>query len=204
MHILVINCGSSSLKYQLFDMKPRVVLAAGLVEQIGEGMARHGHRWRNAAGSMEGQESDIPLGDHRAALDRVEAVLTKTGVVDLTQLGAIGHRVVHGGEAFQAPVRIDAEVVETIRRLVPLAPLHNPANLLGIELCLERFPQVRCPRWRCSTRPSTKACRPTPTVTHCPGPFTRRITSAATASMAPPMPMWHGRRRRTWNVPWPR
>jgi len=142
MHILVINCGSSSLKYQLFDMKPRAVLAAGLVEQIGEGMARHGHRWRNAAGSMESQESDIPLGDHRAALDRVEAVLTKTGVVDLTQLGAIGHRVVHGGEAFQAPVRIDAEVVETIRRLVPLAPLHNPANLLGIELCLERFPQV--------------------------------------------------------------
>lgn len=143
MQILVINCGSSSLKYQLFDMTGRVVLAAGLVERIGEAMSRLRHRWRNSDGRMERLEQEAALDNHRAALDGVERLLEGSGGdVDLSRLGAIGHRVVHGGEAFQAPTRINAEVVETIRRLVPLAPLHNPANLLGVEICLERFPNL--------------------------------------------------------------
>jgi acetate kinase len=142
MHILVINCGSSSLKYQLFDMRGRSVMAAGLVERIGEGTGSLRHRWSKEAGSMDSLEREAVLADHHAALDAVEALLAESGMLDLAQLGAIGHRVVHGGEAFQSPTRIDAEVVATIRRLVPLAPLHNPANLVGIELCLERFPGV--------------------------------------------------------------
>jgi acetate kinase len=142
MHILVINCGSSSLKYQLFDMRDRRVMAAGLVERIGEGTGRLRHRWSKEVGSMDSLEREAVLADHHAALDAVEALLAESGMLDLTQLGAIGHRVVHGGEVFQSPTRIDAEVVATIRRLVPLAPLHNPANLVGIELCLERFPGV--------------------------------------------------------------
>lgn len=142
MHILVINCGSSTLKYQLFDMQAQRVLAAGLAERICEGMGRLQHRWRNSHGSMDELTREVSLADHRAILAEVESELAGSGAIDLAELGAIGHRVVHGGEAFQAPTRIDAEVVAAIRRLVPLAPLHNPANLLGIELCLERYPQV--------------------------------------------------------------
>jgi acetate kinase len=142
MHTLVINCGSSSLKYRLFDMADATVLAAGLVERIGEGVASLHHRARGRDGRQTSLERDMAIADHRAALAVVEDLLATASVIDLACLGAIGHRVVHGGEAFQAPVQIDADVLAAIRRLVPLAPLHNPANLLGIEICLERFPRV--------------------------------------------------------------
>jgi acetate kinase len=142
MHTLVINCGSSSLKYRLFDMADGTVLAAGLVERIGEGVASLHHRARGRDGGQTCLEREMAIADHPAALAVVEDLLAAAAVIDLARLGAIGHRVVHGGEAFQAPVQIDADVLAAIRRLVPLAPLHNPANLLGIEICLERFPKV--------------------------------------------------------------
>jgi acetate kinase len=143
MNILVINCGSSSLKYQLLDMRERTLLAAGLVERIGEDESRLLHRWRDPDGVLHQTERDTVLTDHRSAFHAVTRAMHESGSESgLASLGGVGHRVVHGGEAFQAPTRIGPEVVDAIRRLIPLAPLHNPANLLGIEECLELFPKV--------------------------------------------------------------
>jgi acetate kinase len=119
--VLVLNTGSSSIKYQLFDMGDRSVLAAGLVERIGEaasGVADHGEGF---AGVFEALRSSGGLRDG---------------------LAGIGHRVVHGGERFSAPALIDEQVVAAIREQVPLAPLHNPANLLGIETAMAAFPDT--------------------------------------------------------------
>jgi len=141
--ILVINSGSSSLKYQLFDMSGGTVLTAGNVERIGERESALRHRWRTHTGAMEELERPVSAPDHRTAFAAIAAVLRETGVLeDVAHVDAIGHRVVHGGEHFQAPARIDTRVVAAIRSLIPLAPLHNPANLLGIEVCLELFPGV--------------------------------------------------------------
>jgi len=113
MKILVVNSGSSSIKYQLFDMHDRSVLVGGVVERIR---------------------------DHGEALDQIGRTLVKSGHTGT--LSGIGHRVVHGGERFVGPTLIDSSVVEAIRELCPLAPLHNPANLLGIEVALARRPDV--------------------------------------------------------------
>lgn len=143
MKILVINSGSSSLKYQLFDMTSRAILTAGSVERIGEPSAMLRHRWRTHGEVIEELSREVTAPDHRAAFAVIAATMRETGIMDdVAGVDAIGHRVVHGGERFRAPARIDAEVVSAIRALVPLAPLHNPANLLGIELCLELFPTV--------------------------------------------------------------
>jgi acetate kinase len=143
VNILVINSGSSSLKYQLFDMRSHVALTAGIVERIGDKSAALHHQWRTSEGALDRLEREIAAPDHRAAFLAIGAAMRETGVLqDVTRVEAIGHRVVHGGERFQAPTRIDADVVAAIRALVPLAPLHNPPNLLGIELCLELFPTV--------------------------------------------------------------
>ncbi len=123
MRILVLNSGSSSLKYQLFDMTEPALLAGGAAERIGE------------------PGSELP--DHAAALDQIFDLLADAGAVgDGSELLAIGHRVVHGGEAFREPSLIDERVLETIRELSPLAPLHNPANLMGIEVAMARRPDV--------------------------------------------------------------
>jgi acetate kinase len=143
VNILVINSGSSSLKYQLFDMHSEVVLTAGIVERIGETNATMRHQWRTSAGVLDRFEREMAAPDHRAAFLAIGAAMRETGVLrDVTRVEAIGHRVVHGGERFQASTRINTDVVTAIRALVPLAPLHNPPNLLGIELCLELFPTV--------------------------------------------------------------
>ena len=118
MRVLVLNCGSSSIKYQLFDGD--AVIAKGIVERIGE------------------PGSDVA--DHRDGLTRVMdtvAPFTAAGGLE-----AIGHRVVHGGEQFVAPTLIDGAVIERIRAQIPLAPLHNPANLMGIEVAVELEPDV--------------------------------------------------------------
>ena len=146
MKILVINSGSSSLKYRFFDMARRAVLAAGIAERIAEQDGVLRQQWRGAEGVTEQSERHVVLRDHRTALAAVGEALHASGAADdLRQLAAIGHRVVHGGETFQAPTLINDEVVAAIRNLVPLAPLHNPSNLMGIELCREMFtgvPQV--------------------------------------------------------------
>ena len=143
MKVLVINSGSSSIKYQLFDMSDKTVLARGLLEQIGAAESRLSHRSPgNADDGIEITRTQ-PVANHQEGLQLIGEVLNESGAVgDSSELFGIGHRVVHGGEAFQTPALIDEKVVATIRSLIPLAPLHNPANLAGIEVALKFAPNV--------------------------------------------------------------
>ena len=145
MKVLVINAGSSSLKYQLFDMTNEGVLAKGLCERIGiDGHIKHQPEVEGKAAFDE----DVPLPDHAAAIALVmEKLLSEEyGVIsDVSEIGAVGHRVVHGGEQFSASSLIDDAVLQGIKDCVPLAPLHNPANITGITACqdvLGDLPQV--------------------------------------------------------------
>jgi acetate kinase len=143
MKVLVINSGSSSIKYRLFDMTAGTVLASGVLEQIGETHSRLTHQTRNAQGEMVEIVKTDAVADHQAGFQQIETVLGESGAVqDTTDLSGIGHRVVHGGEEFREPTQINETVIDTIRRLSPLAPLHNPANLLGIEVAMQNAPQV--------------------------------------------------------------
>jgi acetate kinase len=140
MKILVINCGSSSIKYRLFIMPAGEVLAAGLVERIGEAQGCHRH---SNPGETEQRSDTLCVPNHREGLARIVTALTASGIVsDLSELAAIGHRVVHGGELFHRPTRVDDAVIAQIRELVPLAPLHNPAGLAGIEISRQVAPGV--------------------------------------------------------------
>ncbi|MFE2518726.1 acetate kinase [Streptomyces mirabilis] len=129
--VLVLNSGSSSVKYQLLDMRDRSRLAMGLVERIGEGTSRLKH---TALTTSDTRQTIGPIADHAAALKAVAEELAKDGLgLDSPELAAIGHRVVHGGQRFTAPTVIDEAVLDEIERLIPVAPLHNPANLTGIR-----------------------------------------------------------------------
>lgn len=141
MNILVINCGSSSLKYQLIDSSNEAVLAKGLCERIGIDGSAITHE---PAGG-EKVTTEVEMKDHTAAVKYVIEKLTdeKVGVVkSLDEIGAIGHRIVHGGEKFASSVIIDEEVMKAIEECNDLAPLHNPANLIGINSCKEIMPNV--------------------------------------------------------------
>lgn len=145
MKFFVINSGSSSIKYQVIEMETEAVLATGLVERIGEPMGRLKNTY--FPGTSDERESVVeqPIPDHYNGMMLVIAVLTDMdhGIICHTsEIGAIGHRVVHGGEDFRASTRITPEVIEAIRRNIPLAPLHNPANLDGIRVAMEIFPEV--------------------------------------------------------------
>ncbi|NMA49972.1 MAG: acetate kinase, partial [Tissierellia bacterium] len=141
MKILVINCGSSSLKYQLIDMSGEKVLAKGLVERIGIEGAQIKHE-------TTGKEKVIikePMKDHKRALELVlSAIVNKEyGAIDsMDEIGAVGHRVVHGGEDFSSSVIIDEAVMDALKRNIELAPLHNPPNIMGIEACKELMPNT--------------------------------------------------------------
>lgn len=144
MKILVLNCGSSSVKYQVFELAGRIetVLASGLVEEVGLGNPCLTHR-------RPGQDKvvwpDLPVKDHKSAIQIVLEILEgqEHGVLDsVLDLEAVGHRVVHGGERFAASVRIDEEVLEALYVNSSLAPLHNPPNIQGIEAVAELLPQV--------------------------------------------------------------
>ncbi|MFB9464792.1 acetate kinase [Streptomyces cinereospinus] len=129
--VLVLNSGSSSVKYQLLDMRDGSRLAVGLVERIGEESSQLKHT-PLATGETRGFTAAVP--DHDAALKAVAAELAKDGLgLDSPELAAIGHRVVHGGKHFTAPTVVDDTVLAEIERLIPVAPLHNPANLTGIR-----------------------------------------------------------------------
>ncbi|MGD9164423.1 MAG: acetate kinase [Chromatiales bacterium] len=143
MRILVINAGSSSIKYRLFDMQGEHSIAAGMLERIGSPQARFDHRTWHADG-VETCGSEVRnVDDHRAALGWIVEVLEADGLLsEGVGIDAIGHRVVHGGERFAEPARIDAEVIAAIETVAPLAPLHNPANLLGIRVAAELAPEV--------------------------------------------------------------
>lgn len=130
--VLVLNSGSSSVKYQLLDMRDSTRLAVGLVERIGEQSSRLKHTPLTDGG--EARERTGAIADHAAALKAVAEELAKDGLgLDSPELAAIGHRVVHGGQSFTEPTVIDDTVLAEIERLIPVAPLHNPANLTGIR-----------------------------------------------------------------------
>lgn len=147
MKILVINAGSSSIKYQLMDLedvKHSTVLAAGLVEKIGESIGRVTHKIFSGSGEEKFVEEQ-PVPTHRKGMARVVALLTdpQRGVIrEVDEIKGVGHRVVLCGEAYTDTVRITPEVKETIREFFPLSPLHNPANLTGIEVAEELFPNA--------------------------------------------------------------
>lgn len=141
MITLVINCGSSSLKYQLIDMKTEESMTQGLVERIG------------IEGSVLTQKSNgkdkyiikTEIKDHKDAIKLVLEALVdeKHGVIkSMDQISAIGHRVVHGGEKYSKSVLITDEVLESIKECIVLAPLHNPPNIIGIEVCKELMPNI--------------------------------------------------------------
>ena len=136
MNILVINCGSSSLKYQLIDMDKKEVLAKGLAERIGI----EGGRVKYEAAGKDEIVIEEMLDDHKAALKIVLDSLKHEeygAVKSLDEIDAVGHRVVHGGEAFAESVIIDEKVMQAINDNVEIAPLHNPPNIIGIEACKE-------------------------------------------------------------------
>lgn len=139
MNILVINCGSSSLKFQLIDAESEKLIAKGLCERIGI----EGSQLVYQKTGEEKQKTVTPMPDHTRAIELVLGALTdkEHGVVkSLDEIGAIGHRIVHGGEKFAASTIITEEVIEAIRECNELAPLHNPANLIGIDACQKLMP----------------------------------------------------------------
>ncbi|OKI09272.1 acetate kinase [Streptomyces sp. CB02923] len=130
--VLVLNSGSSSVKYQLLDMRDGSRLAVGLVERIGEETSRLAHTPLATGGDK--RENEARIADHEEALKAVADELSADGLgLDSPELAAIGHRVVHGGLKFTEPTVIDDAVLKEIERLVPVAPLHNPANITGIR-----------------------------------------------------------------------
>ncbi len=140
MLILVINSGSSSLKYRLYDMDGESLISRGLVERIGFESAIFHHI---ANGKEHTVEQPIP--DHAVAFELlVKALLDRDhGVIkDLSAINAVGHRVVHGGEAFTDSALVNDEVIEAIKAHFEMAPLHNPPNLLGITACMEKMPGI--------------------------------------------------------------
>lgn len=140
MNVLVINCGSSSLKYQVIDSETEEVLAKGLCERIGiDGILNY----KPQGGEKEVTKADMPT--HKQAIQLVLDALVnpKTGVLkSLAEIGAVGHRVVHGGEKFASSTILTEEVLKIIEECNDLAPLHNPANLIGIRACQELMPNV--------------------------------------------------------------
>ena len=138
MKILVINCGSSSLKYQVIDSETEAVLAKGLCERIGI----DGRLVYQKAG-LDKEISEIPMPTHKEAVSAVIAALTneKTGAIkSLDEIDAVGHRVVHGAEKFAASALITDEMIAAVEACNDLAPLHNPANIIGINACRELMP----------------------------------------------------------------
>lgn len=140
MNVLVINCGSSSLKYQLFNSETEEVLAKGICERIGiDGRLVY----KKEGGEKE--VTDVAMPTHKEAIQMVLKALTndKTGAIkDLDEIGAIGHRLVHGGEHFAASAVITDEMLAAVESCNDLAPLHNPANLIGVNVCKELMPGI--------------------------------------------------------------
>lgn len=139
--ILVVNAGSSSLKFTLFDMQNESVLAKGQVERIG----MDGSLFTFESAKAKFKQAPTVAPDHTAALNTVCAALVdpeKGCLSSITEINAVGHRIVHGGAKYTAPVRVDETVIEGIRELIPMAPLHNPGAIQGIVGCMAVLPDV--------------------------------------------------------------
>ena len=140
MKVLVINAGSSSLKYQLIDMTNEKVLAKGLAERIGIEGSMLTHQVYNKEGEFKIEK---PMKDHTAAMELVSKALLdeEYGVIkSMDEVYAVGHRVLHGGRHFSQSMVINDEVMDAIRENIVLGPLHNPANIMGIEACQRLMP----------------------------------------------------------------
>lgn len=143
MKILVLNSGSSSLKYQLIDSESEEVLAKGLAERIGA--VGGGGKVKHECTANGKAEVDVDMADHAEAIDHVFSLLKdpKVGAVkSMDEISAVGHRVLHGGEKFVQPTLVNEEVVSEIEKLSDLGPLHNPANAKGIRACMKLMPNV--------------------------------------------------------------
>ena len=139
MKILVINCGSSSLKYQVIDAVTEELLAKGLCERIG---IDGSFTYENVKAGLGKEKCDVDIPDHNKGISLVIEAVTDPvkGVTTLEEIGAVGHRIVHGGEAFTSSVLINDEVIAAIESVSDLAPLHNPANLIGVRACQDLMP----------------------------------------------------------------
>jgi acetate kinase len=146
MKILVLNSGSSSIKYSLFEMNDLLVLASGIIEQIGEAQSMHKYCLPDTYAEIKQSVDTKLVSDHRQGIADIIQLMQKSAVIKHTsELSAIGHRVVHGGENFHQPTMIDKAVLMEIEKMIPLAPLHNPANIMGIQETIKFFedtPQV--------------------------------------------------------------
>ena len=145
MKVLVINCGSSSFKYQLLDMEKEAVLCSGLAERIGQGKGALTHKKHNAAGDVEKLAIEEPFPTHTEALKKTLDLMidSKWGVIkSIEEIGAIGHRVVMGGELIKEACVLDDKAIGVIQQLSPLAPLHNPANLQGVAVAKQLCPHA--------------------------------------------------------------
>lgn len=145
MNVFVINSGSSSIKYQLIRMPEATVVCSGLIDRIGQEGASIHHK-TFIRGSEQSKKESLPIKDHAAGLTEVSRLLTdpEIGVInDPKEIDAVGHRVVHGGESFSKTMIITQEVMEKIKKLFPLAPLHNPPNYLGIEVAERIFSSAK-------------------------------------------------------------
>ena len=140
MLVFILNAGSSSLKYQLMNPISKEVLATGLCERIGiDGILKH------EVGENKKLTFELPIPTHKEAIELVLRILTndETKVIDsIKEIQAIGHRIVHGGEFFKESTIVTPDVIEKIEQLIPLAPLHNPANIMGIKICQELMPKI--------------------------------------------------------------
>ena len=145
MKILVINTGSSSIKYQLFDMNRKKAIVFGLAEKIGEHTSILSHNIVNSNGDARKKVENTKIPDHAKGLKRIVELLVdpEWGVIKhKSEITAVGHRVVHGGESFKSSTVIDELVIRAIKENIPLAPLHNPPNLKGIEVAQSIFPDA--------------------------------------------------------------
>ena len=138
MKVLVLNSGSSSIKFKLFDIEKELPLLSGVIEQIGE---KSSHVKIEFDGKKLEERESIP--NHKVGLEIVDKMLIKSGLIkNFGDLSGIGHRVVHGGEKFSEPIIVDENAIVEMEKLIPLAPLHNPANIEGIKSSIEHAPNV--------------------------------------------------------------
>ena len=140
MDILVINSGSSSVKFKFYDIKNHACIASGLIEEIG---STHANGRLNCVNGQFAEVKGENIPDHETAISMAIDLLKQNGAIkDLSEVGGIGHRIVQGADYFDAPALVDEDVMAKIAELAPLAPLHNPANLAGIKSCLKIAPKI--------------------------------------------------------------
>ncbi len=139
MKILVLNAGSSSIKFQLFHIKNWSVICSGLIEQIGEVKGHVSLKFFDKS-----VEKTVAVKNHNEGIKLLQKLLSEFGILkDFNELAGVGHRVVHGGEYFSKPTLIDDDAIRKIEKISPLAPLHNPVNLIGIKTILQKYPTLK-------------------------------------------------------------